>query len=560
MRHNGSGATTSADCWFYTYSRPAMASVSLQNAIFSPQNSNKITWYTNSRKWKDSGHSEDNFTTRIKFGDKTIDNVSQEPYNNSSDGNPTTNSEQTKTLDANTMFSLFSDDERSKAEITGSVVVERENTSAEAEGSKYLASSNTNFTLKLQPQKKVNSVVYKGINPAGQETGTISPGDTVIINHNPNLKINWNYPYTDIAAGIASGYIINVYSDNTYSGTKVYTTEVSNTISGNIHSGTVTIETAILARGVLNYLEIIPYYTWPNGTGRSVGDSSTYFRQVLIKPVSILDKPVIEYPTGLGSWHNKGFRICLKAPNDPDLQHEIDEGLITSETDYRYKAIELDIKIDSGSYTTYTFANNSNIFSTVTIDHKKALVLNPSLITNFGLATSKYTMRIRFQKNYFYTGWSEYSDEVVLNISDLDRRTFTAGVSYVMATDFNSTRHDSNRLYNSYSHTIINDNTDTIMRTAEQDPIAAMEYKSVYDNVLAIQTIVNSYATFDNNRTDVKFKNTLTVFQSPNDMPSLRNPKEYENITADLSKTDTSQNIKGRNYRNMLVNIMDLLN
>ena len=83
----------------------------------------------------------------------------------------------------------------------------------------------------------------------------------------------------------------------------------------------------------------------------------------------------------------------------------------------------------------------------------------------------------------------------------------------------------------------------------QYDLIITENYQSIYDTILNIKNKVNNYATFDSNRNDVKFNQTI------NDLDGNNKVIKGEIITANK----ISNNPKGRNYMNILIADMNKL-
>ena len=113
---------------------------------------------------------------------------------------------------------------------------------------------------------------------------------------------------------------------------------------------------------------------------------------------------------------------------------------------------------------------------------------------------------------------------------------------------YRTVRNYSVRLYDVY---FINRNNLPInnIDKKQYDIIITENYQSIYDTILDIKNKVNNYATFDSNRSNIKFNQTI------NDLDGDNKVTKGEIITANK----ISNNPKGRNYMNILIADMNKL-
>lgn len=512
--YNTRYATNKAD--FYTYTYPTLW-LSTPSGAFSPQDSKKFNWTSNIAKWKGISKESD-LTTILKINGKTVSGISQLPtYSNNT--NP-------PEIDlANYLSNTYYDNNaKSVAQMTGTVTVERENTSAKGRNNnnRYYVSQSKNYTVQYQPTQSPTN-------------GTASySGQTIVVQDVPSITATWSYPSSAGAAGVVNGYYVEIYSDSNL------TKKVGNTIT--VSSGSVNINTKTqLKRGVLNYAKIIPFYTKPNGSGNISG--TKYAKITLVKPVSRLNSPTIDYPKNNTTWLNKNFRILFQLPLDDDLSQLISDGTISNQAAYRYQDIKVEVKYGSTTKT-YTWKNNKSYFSTNTLSYQKKVAVHPGADSSLANADS-YTVNIYVQKNYYQTtgdgSWSK-ATSVTINRSAISKYTFIAGETKVLASHYKTIRDKSIEMRNAYPIKTLDSRNITRVKG---DIIGYSEYAGVYQTVKDIQTGINEYCTYDN--IDVSLKTTIKDLTD--------NPPKKEIITA--ANTDTSKG--GRNYVNIIIDDMNIL-
>lgn len=530
--HDGRSRFTTNRVTIYTYTKPTM-SASL-SSLFSPQDNASLTWTTNSRTWVNSNR-ENNFQTIATINGQTI-SVSQNPTNSTDGSSQTSGSGNSVTFDNSFLINTakYTASQRSVAQMSGSITITRRNDKA---GTTYDASDTKSFKVQYQPTKS----------PTGgnvtNSSGTSVKGNTIIVQDIPTINIDWSYPNSGTARGVVNGYIVRVYSDSNYS-TQVGSDYIINVSSWGA-SATKSLNTKTqLKRGVMNYAKIIPFYTKPDGTGRIEGTNS--LNTQLVKPISKLDPPTIEYPINNSEWHNKYFRVLLQMPYDGDIQSLIDDNTIQRTSDYRYSDIQIKITPSSGSAITYS-TTNSTIWSKAigNITHNSKIAVCPGLISAFPNASS-YQIQMRVKKAYYNLteaqSWSDWTSAITIKNTAITNLSLSAGQE-ILATHYKTVRNASVRLYNTYPIQSggLNGNIDQ----NRGDQIDYSEYQAMYNTILAIKNGVNGYCTYDN--TDVSFARTI------NDLTT--NPPKQEFITAE--KTPSS--IAGRNYKNILIDDMNKL-
>ena len=525
--HNGntSLSASAGPINLYTYRTPKIQNVSVSPASFSGIGNATLSWYTNGRRW--TSNNEADFKTYYQFDGKPWLETGYNDPNTGDTNNALDNG--SMALSESIITSNFTKDERSQEKITTILYVKRKN---ETSGVEAKASSN-NITIQFWPKYEVNTVRYKNASTGATiEAGTDQYTDTT-----PKITVSWNYS-TNADRGMISGYIIRVYRNNktTQVGSDhiIPTTELSGSTDLDIKDD--------LYRGELNYIKIIPYYTLPNNSSKKEGPSTLY---TFVTPIGRIHKPIISFPTHNSNWHNKQFRILLKAPEDDDM-----DVLGLSDAEYEYNNIELIITgkdSENKAYELkYTLNDNNNIFSNQIIHHKYNIVINPSIITAFP-ELLYYDIKIRFQKKYYKNIWSEYSDNIHLGISKIKELDLQKE-QIIYINHYSTIRKYSTQLWEVYFNKNIEAiNSDNVERK-QHDVIYARDYQGIYNTILNIQSRVNNYTTFDSNRDNIKFNQNITNL-------SDNNKTKQELITAAKISNDPI----GRNYKNILVECMNKL-
>ncbi len=485
----------------YTYTKPDV-SVNIKD-LFSPQDEPTFSWTVRNKALGQ----EDNFKTTVTINDKQV----------SVSGNSlkVTNS---------ILNQCFSTSERSVSQMSGTLKVVSENTSAADGNNKYTDTESQSFKVQYQPTKMPTN---------GSVTNS---GKTIIIQDTPTTTVSWSYPHTAGAAGVVNGYIVRVYSDSNYS-TKVGSDKVVSVSSAG-GSGYITLNNKTdLKRGRLNYATITPYYTKPNGSGRIEGTQK--LGVTLVKPVSRIDTPVISYPTNGAQWHNKYFRVLLQLPADDDLSAIKSDYNLSSDSAYKYADVELTVKAGSQTLTySHINSNTSGAFSTTNMYHRRKIAINPSYLSSLP-NVSEYTISIRVKKKYYdlseSQSWSRTATIKISNVS-VNRQNFIAGQTEITATQYSYVRNASVRLNKAYPFKNIDSRN---VAQVIGDQIDALEYAGIYQTILDIQNGVNTYCDYDN--TAIKLNQTINDF--------TLNPPKVEIITAaDNVQDELKINFNGTEY------------
>lgn len=525
----------------YTYRIPKIQSFSITPVNFSGTGNATLKWSTNGRRWSDS-EGEANFKTYIKFA---TDNTWFESSNNNP-GQQTNNTllEQTQALSKSILDSHITAKDRSKDSISTSIQVRRKNESSGVVADSSSIAVTIQFKPKYRPDTDTNlshnpvSLIFKRNDSTGNQ---ISAGSTIYIDECKKIYVQWTYPSL-ADGGVVNGYNIKIY-DNNNTLVKTYTVGTSD------KTANIIIPITDLKRGELNNIKITAYYNKPDGSGKLEGPS---LDSKFILPLGKLNKPVIAYPINQTQWHNPNFRILFELPIDDDFD-TYDTNIQNG--GYRYKNIE--VKINDTFI--FAFANNTEnmssgailcneAFSTNTLKYKIRICINPSLVPNFPIS-SNYKIAVRVQKNYYKPIWSSWSDsdgKGAVNISQSSINWSTQHGVYILDTHFNQMRNWSIRLYNVYPIKPLDSNNKTV---AKGDKILRTQYSSIYNTILGIQSGVNTYAIYDEDRQNIKFNQVINDLSDPN-------PITQELVTGEA---DPRPNPEGRNYITILVQCMNKL-
>lgn len=502
----------------YTYRTPKISGVSLSPSSFSGTGNSTLYWTTNGRRWTTANEAD--FTTSFKFN--TNGTVINSSNSNPNTGDTTnTSSQQSQGITSTIINNSFTATQRSQEKITTTVTVTRKNPTS----GKTASSTSGNITIQFWPKYSISTLSYT--DPTNGNS--ISAGSTNYIDVLPNIRANWTY--TSAAdRGIIDGFVIRIYrADKTTQVGSNYYAGASDTYKD------FDVKTQ-LKRGELNYIKITPYYNLPSG-GTQEGPGTI---QSFILPLGRIRKPTIDYPNNNSTWHNKNFRILLQCPVDDDF----DTYGIAKE-DYRYEDIELYIEGPNFN-ATYSYKKNGTIFSSAGIYHERKIIINPSIITSFP-DLSYYKFKIRFQKKYYQNTWSEWSNTIQVNKSNITELGIKQ-YEKVLQSEYKTVRDYSIRLWNVYFKSTESYDSNNKAQS-KGDIIYAKQYLGIYNTILAIQNRVNGWGSFDDNRSNVKFNQSIT------NLSGSLVPTKGELITA----AKVSSEPVGRNYKNILIECMNKL-
>lgn len=525
----------------YTYRIPKIQSFSVSPVNFSGTGNATLKWSTNGRRWGDN-EGEANFKTFIKF-------ATDNKWFESSNHNPrqqTNNAmiEQSQALSKSIINIHLTTEQRSQEKVSTSLQVRRQNVSSGV----VADSSSINVTIQFKPKYRPDtdtdethtpvSLIFKKENSTGSQ---IAPGSTIYIDECKKVYVQWTYPSL-ADGGVIDGYNVNIY-DSSNKLVKSYVVNSSDKTSS------ILIPITDLKRGELNNISITAFYNKPDNSGILEGPAVT---SKFILPLGKLHKPVIAYPINRTQWHNTKFRILFELPIDDDYDtysQDIQSG------QYRYKNIEVRINdtfVFSYADNTENMTSNAILcneaFSTETLSYKMKIAINPSLVPNFPISSS-YKIAVRVQKNYYKPIWSKWSDSDgtgAINITQSSINWSTNAGVYILDSHFNQMRNWSIRLYNVYPIEPLDTNNKTI---SKRDKILRTQYSSIYNTILSIQSGVNTYAVYDEDRQNVKFNQLINDFDEPNNI-------KQELVTGEA---DPRPNPNGRNYITILVQCMNKL-
>lgn len=548
------------------------SSSATQITVFSPQNTAAEFWWTqdsnNSYLW--TGENAETNELYTMTGDTKH---SLNPGNNNRSIAMTTSNINT----------LFPTSERNVNSLTKTVTIARTHNQIPV-----TVTATKSITLQLQPTKTPNS--FKILNANGQDITSTVQNKLILKTDYPTIKLQWSYPYTDFGAGVISGYRIQIFTDSSYTQQFGSNIDVDTTAYNNVQY-TLDVITKLKSL-VMNYVKITPYYKDGNNTKRLGTNALT---AVLFAPYGAISKPVIDYPINNMSWHNKNFRVLFTLPEDDDYDS-------SQASTYRYP--DIDVKIlqktnDSSMLTHCYYQAYPEAYSTSTLSYRKAIVVNPSLMGNIS-NYNQYELQVRVAKTV--NGelvWSEYSNKVTLNRVELEPLE-SGGEDYIEiynelneilgTSDSYTSPGDTNiNIYNELNSILSESDSYSgggtgvitiggIIRAAHYNtirdyslqlhavyPITALNqdnvsvsvgnkilhdyYQGIYNTILKIQREVNNYATFDNNRNNVKFNQTINLLSGQDAAIS------GEIITADRDLRPGS----GRDYLLLLYDSMSLL-
>ena len=500
-----------------TYINPTIDNLT-GNDYFSPQDNSTFSWTNN----VSSGTSIDSFTQKLTIASSTVNNATY-----------SSNSVVLAPSGNYWVQNIFNNATRSTAVLSSSVTVSLSNSS-----SGQSVSSTKSFRVQYQPTKQPSSVSIS------------NSGQTICIDDNPTTTISWSYPHTAGAAGVVSGYKVRVYSDSSYSNL-VSTKDVSATYLQNNMSVSLNNATD-LKRGVLNYVTITPYYTYPSDSTKLEGESNTIYYGTLVKPYKKMGPLTINYPINNTTWHNKYFRVLFTLPIDGDFDTYSSE----IQSNYNYSNIQIDVNGTVYDYsTTYTSGTaHPEIFSKdpvitdITNTAQLKMAINPSLISNFADANT-FVIKVRAQKgNYYFTSaemqdssiktWSQWAT-VTLNKTALTEQNLTVGLE-IDDTHYMYPHNGINRLLACYP---IGSNDNRNIDRARGDLICRSEYQGIYQTMINLINGVNGWCTYD--RANVKFNKDIPSFTAI-----------VEIITSAKTGTDRYDST-GRNYMNLLTEYMN---
>ena len=342
-----------------------------------------------------------------------------------------------------------------------------------------------------------------------------------------SIYVNWKYDSTLPKAGYVQGYRIRLYNYQNNSVKTYYTTNKY-----------IEIPKEDIPRLNMTYIDITPYF------GNDTNNISNYWyyngtieKIQFIRLVTELEKPQITYPIQNSIWINKDFRVCFKLPVDPDKGYE-------TET-YHYENIELKVnnivyRLTTSNGTTSGSINGSTTYSCLNTNlmYQRPVVIYPNLLNNVPNSNT-YNIQVRVKKKYGTTStqfrWSPWSDT----------RTFTVyfptyevqQYDLIMATHYNDAFDTVDNVRNTYGVSW----TDKPLRAVAKSTIIKAEqysYNTIMKKIVDTKNQVNTYATFDTNRNNIKFDYT-------NQLPETFNERVGEFITADKNE---GNEYNGRNY------------
>lgn len=507
-KHETNRNTASSSRSFKTYRVPKFdgnATVTL--STFSGTGNSKLKYKTNGPRW------ESNLETFKTYIEMQADNWAQHETGDAGPGRSDSDItvEKTFNLSRDYLERHISDSTRNTNDyVTTNIRVARKN-----EGSGVVVRSNAvAIRINYKPTKAVENLVFKKNNSNG---AVISPGSSIIVtkgtpNYVSNVYVEWTYPFGD-DTGIVDGYIVRIYDKNNRC-TKTY---------NKVTATNKTIPVTDLNPAQLNKIKITPYYKRPNGTENEGPALSSNF----VIPLNLLNKPIIIAPANNSNWINRKFRVLFKLPDDPDYSY-LSSG-------YAYADIQLKV-----NNKTYTWSADKSIYSSSTLSYQRCMIVNPSLKDDYPQANT-YTLQVRVKKNYGTNDemWSEWSNVYTVSVTT-DSFSVNRG-ELIMASHYNTLQPLCKRMKATYP---LPSSTFKCKTVKAGDIIYAADYNNPYEDIKAVETAVNGFGPFDNDRNAIKFP-TIPAFV----------PVVGEYITA-LSEDN---NFPGRNYIRLMHDYANLL-
>lgn len=501
----------------HTYRVPTLQNVKLSYPDFSSTGNSTLYWDTNNRRW--GTELEKNFKTYLKLDSegKWFEASDHSPLEAVTSTNTTSVSQN---LNRQFITTHFTTEQLKQDSISTNLTVRRKN-----ESSGVCTDVSVPITIQNRPKYKVSNAAYYDDNT----NASINPGSIVYIEKCPKVRVEWTYP-SDADGGYINGYIVRIYKDSDtsakpYNSFKIVTNDLTASYVFNIKDD--------LYRGSLNYITIEAYYSQPETKNDMKGP---VFSQQFIKPLSLIEKPVISYPITNTTWHNHNFRILFKLPKDGDY-NTYDQNI---KTNYSYNQVQVSI-----NDKIYTYTDNNDMFSTNALRHNINICLNPSITSGF-ITKDTYKIKVRVQRKYYEKDWSDWSDEVLLRISPITDLAVSVG-QIIEASHYNRVRNYSYRLWQVYPISSLP--TNNIEAKAKETKILQSHYVDIYKTITNIQSDVNKWAVYDSDRDEIKFNQTITELSNPNQPIS-----EYVTSVA-----DNRPNPNGRNYMRILVSCMNKL-
>lgn len=475
-----------------TYRIPKIRNLVVSPANFSGYGNTTCTWETNGSKWESS--LEKDFKTFIEMSTdnwSSVDTISAPTRQSGSESYV----KQTLNLDRTYIENRISASTRNTSNsVSAKLRVRRRNVSASenstSEGNVDAVSNEASVTVQFVPKYSpiASSLKFRKENQYGS---VITPGDNIMLSkessyYTANIYVSWDYP-DSADRGIVDGYIVRIYDDVTKNCIRTYVVSAKDQLSASK-----TIPTADLAAGRLNTIEVTAYYLRPNGSKAE----GPILKSDFVTPVSALDKPSIDYPAHNSEWINKNYRILMKLPEDPDINQ------FSSDIQNNYVYGDIELKVNG---VVYSFLSNPEIFSTATVSYKKAIAINPSLMSTYPSASS-YVLQVRVRKNYGFlastniSSWSDWSAAVTVKVKT-DSFSVNRG-DLIMASHYNTLQPLCKRMKQTYP---IPNESITCKTVVRGQIIKASDYVPPYNDIKGIEKSVNEYAKYDSNRTAVKF-------------------------------------------------------
>ena len=300
-----------------------------------------------------------------------------------------------------------------------------------------------------------------------------------LITNKQDITISWQYPgYSSLINqnGIVSGYEIRLVRRS--NGAVEFTTSTaynSYTLSKNNYKA---------LREY--YIQIIPYYQ-VDANRRSYGPVRN---TNIFMAVSDLPAPTISYPKTTSGcvWVGSNIYVLAQLPTDPDYND------LENEDGYFYKDIEVSI-----NNVTYKYSTNKSQFSISNLPYTAKFVFTTKG-TNLTFSNT-YTIKVRVQKNYGNSKWSNYT---TITLSAVSMPTAPLYSGYIMATDFIPLYNYVSRMRNCYKPSGVSLNLNNV---AKGNYILRDDFQKLYNELLNISDLIDTWGDFSNQSIKVKFEN-----------------------------------------------------
>jgi len=560
---------TTRTLYSYTYTAPSISYMNITSSNYSPQDNPILVMNLKGRRWNLESNishklaiSNSSYATAQDISNWFVFNTSQLGYVNTTSSADAGKagygySNIGKSLGSDTNIGInkiYNADMRSRAYISSTFTL----TSSHPDmvGSTKSVSKSKTVRIQLQPTK-VASVTGVTSYPDGTDV----QGQTVKISEVNEIQVTLTYPSNVGAAGVLSGYKLEVIDSAGVIAHIAYATSAGLTVPTSYRFNTET----DLTLGKMNYVRVTPYYLKANSdTPYAKRDESNIILGLeetdliqLVKPVDKAGAPVIDYPINNTTWHNKDFRLMVTLSEDPNYEDLTPE----QKQNYEYTNMQVEIITADNTKAIYNYSNTyvsvpkvySDCFSSTLKGHRSKKMIWLNKVSDDVLTSTQYRMRVRVQVgnyNGMYTEadmrddsddgitWSEWSDQIILNVQPKEKYNLPKG-SKIFAVQYQNLRTVLQNLRKCYPL-----GADTSVNVLTGEYIKRNEYTKIYETLVNWVNSINEYCTFDNDRQYVK------VAYDTKQLPDFEALQEIV-LSADTGVDDNGNT--GRNYINILM-------